>query len=56
MIINVSDYWNGKSVCSICPFNFMDIYCEGIDKDRVIQELEEFEKNIQKMLDRLRKL
>lgn len=56
MIINVCDYWKGEGGCFTCPCNFVDVNCESVDKDEVIRELEETEKNIQKMLDRLRKL
>lgn len=56
MEINVCDYWKGEGGCSTCPCNFLGVWCEGVDKDMVIQELEEAEKNIQKLLDRLRKL
>ena len=56
MKINVCDYWKNEGGCATCPCNFVDTGCENVDKDRVIRELEEAEKNIQKMLDKLRKL
>lgn len=57
MKINVCDYWSSdEGGCFTCPCGFVNTGCENVDRDRIIQELEEAEKNIQKMLDKLRKL